>query len=143
MKEFSKIKGKLRKFDTYISELLIKIYKFILFLSKFDKDPVNRTVTMVVINTLLGFFLKATSIFQVIIDMISGIRFFKTYSQVDLSILDDFVLCSSNPICHSIETISDFFYIISMSFFLFFNMKFDKNFYTAFQETKKKFKKEN
>lgn len=90
----------------------------------------NRTITMVIMNALFGFFLKIALAYIHIYDIaivIKNIGYIK--GQQFISFLN---FCSLNWACRLIEKTFFFFYLISFATPLLFYYQFDKLFKVAF-----------
>ena len=93
---------------------------------------------MVILNASIGVLLKAFLLYSPINDLINSIRYLKIDpNEYDLSeaIFGTVPLCSYEAICHLIEELSDFLYLISLSILLFFYKAFDKKFDALLKNT--------
>ena len=98
---------------------------------KIGQDSVNRVITMVILNASIGVLLKAFLIYSPINDLINSIRYLKIkpieYYLSD-TIFGTVPLCSYEAVCHMIEKLADFLYLVSLSILMFFYKSFDKKF---------------
>ena len=93
---------------------------------------------MVILNASIGVLLKAFLVYSPINDLINSIKYLKIhfieYEQFD-AIFGTVPLCYYDSICHAIEKLSDFLYLVSLSILLFFYKGFDKRFDELLKKT--------
>ena len=93
---------------------------------------------MVILNASIGVLLKAVLVYSPINDLINSIEFHKIKPLnylLDDAIFGTLPLCSYEAICHMIEKLADFLYLVSLSILLFFYKAFDKKFDAMFKTT--------
>lgn len=116
---------------------------FILFFSQ-SEDPVNRTITMVIINVTFGIVFKSLSAYASFYDfyhMAGQIQNINLNQKFDFGIAKEIFLfkslkfCSYQKVCASIERLASLLYFVLLSLFLLFYFKFDKKFRFCFKQT--------
>ena len=93
---------------------------------------------MVILNASIGVLLKAFLLYSPINDLINSVNYFNIqpneYTLME-AIFATVPLCSYDTICHAIEELADFLYLVSLSILLFFYRAFDKRFEEMLQKT--------
>ena len=95
----------------------------------------KRTITMVIMNALLGFLLKIALAYIHIYDIVILIKNFNIKGQKNMSFLN---FCTLTWTCRFLEKAFFFLYLISFATPLFFYYQFDKLFRVAFDQLVRK-----
>ena len=95
----------------------------------------NRTITMVIMNALFGFFLKISLAYIHIYDIVILIKNIHTKGKINMSLLN---FCTLTWTCRFLEKAFFFFYLISFATPLLFYYQFDKLFKVAFDNLLRK-----
>ena len=86
---------------------------------------------MVILNASIGVPLKAFLLYSPINDLINSFRYLKI-KPIEYTLMDTIYgtvpLCSYDSICHAIEKLAEFLYLVSLSILVFFYKSFDKKF---------------
>lgn len=85
----------------------------------------NRIVLLIILNALLGFFLKIFQVVKPIFTLYDQLRFIFVSNHSERSLVNT---CTSDYVCNTIDTIGRNFFLVNLTIPLFFFYRFDRRF---------------